>query len=129
MTAMKIRNNQVICKFDLVRFTKDTVAQAKFGTGEYAMIQMIKLRLKNPTEYREINRWEYSSRLAFEGTQLQFPVPLGAELKFHDVRNPTYARSMFRNPDLVAAKILGLDLTNKEERKAAKSIGQRMPKI
>jgi hypothetical protein len=120
--------NQVICKFDLVRFNTDTEVTVTVGAGDYHLIQLINLKIKDLTQYRNLPHYDDSKyRLFFDAmdsVELALPVPAGAEMKFHDVDIPTWAKVYFRQPEAYVAKILGLDLANKADKKLAVQIAK-----
>lgn len=120
--------NQVICKFDLVRFNTDTVVTITVGAADYKLIQLVKLKIKDLDQYRNLPHYEDPKYTLFfdamDFTELQLPVHAGAEMKFHDVENPNHAKVYFRQPEAYVAKILGLDLANKADKKLAVQIAK-----
>lgn len=125
--------NYVIQKFDLIKFNKEQTIKVQSSAGQYMLLQMLRLRSKNPSDYRPDwlslghNRWR--DACAFIGLDLQVDIPAGTELKFHDVENPTRAACQFRDPEFIVAHILGLDMTNKAEKKLAKLLGKSIGRV
>jgi hypothetical protein len=122
----------VINKHDLVRFKEPQVVTFAANTYHYPLLQMFKLKLKTKEEYRwnchtSDNYFEIQS--AFQGIHFELTAPPGTELKFHNVENPVAAECYFRNPELAIAEYLGLDLTNKKQKKLATDLGKSIGRV
>jgi hypothetical protein len=127
--------NQFIEKFDFVRLTKDTEMLVRFtGDSDFKLFQMVELRSKNPEDYKTFPEYKYNDyrdhvnaewhkmRTAFMGAEIRFEAPAGLELKIHGVDNPYSIYATLRNPVVLVAKLLGLDLAVKAEKKLAKTL-------
>ncbi len=127
--------NQFIEKFDFVRLTKDTEMLVRFtGDSDFKLFQMVELRSKNPEDYKPFPELKYNDcrdhvnaewhkmRTAFMGAEIRFEAPAGLELKIHNIDNRCSVCVVVRNPAVLVAKLLGLDLAVKAEKKLAKTL-------
>lgn len=124
--------NKIIRKFDLIRITRDTNLNIETSSRDYELIQMVKLRLRDTASYRNNpshSYWDGDYFHCFNRSRLEVPMPKGTEIKFHDSGDPTRAKLRIRNPELVVSKILGLDLANRQEKRAAKALSSHLQKV
>lgn len=126
--------NQVFLKRDLVQITEDTELVFRcWHNSCYQIIQLVVLKLRDSKDYREHNDVSDCTfdmlAAATAMSEFHVAVPSGLCLKVSDTTDPTAVHARLRNPELLVAHHLGLDLKKKTDKSIAKSIASKIETV